>query len=125
MSKKEFRNWLWQEIDSRGMSQRDLSKKAKIKISPGAISHVLNGNRDPGPEFCRAIASALNYPPEYVFRKAGLLPDEKESDPQLAEANQLLSELPKEYQKQALQLIRFLHDTHVPPNTKKAESTSN
>lgn len=124
MSNNEFRNWLWRELDQRGMSQSDITRQSKIKISPGAISHVLNGTRDPGPEFCKAIASAFNYSPEYVFRKAGILPKEKNKTPTLEEANELMEQLPEEYQQQALAIIRFLHDTHTPKKAKKSKSSA-
>ncbi len=35
----------------------------------------MNKERAPGPEACSDIARALNYPPDLVFRKAGLLPE--------------------------------------------------
>jgi transcriptional regulator with XRE-family HTH domain len=124
MDDNDFQGWLWEELEKRGMSQRDITRKSKIKISPGAISHILSGTRDPGPEVCKAIASALNYPPEYVFRKAGILPEQEETDPKLAEANQLLKELPEEYRGQALSLIRFLHDNHVKLKPTSAESSA-
>ena len=122
MSNDNFRDWLWKELDQRGMSQSDITRQSKIKISPGAISHVLNGTRDPGPEFCKAIASAFNYSPEYVFRKAGILPKEKNKTPTLEEANELMEQLPEEYQQQALALIRFLHESHAPYDTQESES---
>lgn len=117
-----FSDWLYRELDLRNWSQRKLAQEAKI--SAGSISHVLNGNREPGPDLCRAIAKALDFPPDQVFRMAGLLPEEGETNDDLEQANHLLRELPAEYQTQALALIRFLHKTHVPNSHKKAKSSS-
>ncbi len=68
-----FADFLIQEIEIRGWNRANLARAAKV--SPTAISDVLNGHRDAGPDLCTAIADALGYPPDYVFRKAGLLPD--------------------------------------------------
>lgn len=118
-----FGSWVLQEIDQRGWSQSELARRAHA--SRGSISNIVTGKRDPGPEMCGALARAFNYPPEFVFIKAGLLPSKEEMDPTLAEANKLISELPAEYQTQALALIRFLHKTHLPNNPKKAKSSPN
>lgn len=54
-------------MEARNWSQRDLAKKAKI--SQGAISHVINGARQPGADFCLAIADAFGLPPAEVFQR--------------------------------------------------------
>ena len=120
---KKFSEWLRKEINNRNWTQAELAERSSVPSA--TISRIINNTRDPGPEIANKLAKALNYPPELLFRKAGLLPETKEYaiNPALDEANQLLNELPKEYQKQALQLIRFLHDTHVPYNAKKAKSS--
>lgn len=74
----EFSDWLSSQMSSRGMSQSDLARAAKV--SNTAISNVLTGTRSAGPEFCTAIANAFGYPPEVVFRAAGLLPHKPELD---------------------------------------------
>lgn len=120
-----FGNWIIQEIEERGWSQSELARRSHA--SRGSISNIVRGTRYPGPEMCNAIAKAFKYPPEYVFKKAGIIPPEKNStnktNPSLEEANQLLEELPEDYQKQALNLIRFLHKTYGPDNPKKARSS--
>lgn len=119
-----FANWVNEQLDDRKWSQAELARKAGI--SRATISKLLSYNEDqmPTAETLVSIARALRFPPEYVFRKAGILPVEPDDDPSLAEANQLLSELPEEYRKQALQLLRFLHDTHVPYAPESAHKTT-
>jgi len=74
-----FTAWLINELSVRGLSQSGLARKSKL--TSGAISHVISGSRKPGPDLCTAIANALNYPPDLVFRKAGLLPELDRADP--------------------------------------------
>lgn len=63
--------WVLNELDKRDWTPATLSKKSGI--NPGSLSHILNGSRNPGPDICTAIADALGYPQEQVFRAAGLL----------------------------------------------------
>lgn len=74
-----FIAWLIDELEFRGISQSELARRSSL--TSGAISHVISGSRQPGPDLCSAIAGALNYPPELVFRKAGLLPELDRTDP--------------------------------------------
>ena len=74
-----FIAWLINELDIRGISQSELARRSSL--TTGAISHVISGSRQPGPDLCTAVAKALYYPPDLVFRKAGLLPDLDHSDP--------------------------------------------
>ena len=69
----QFQEWLKSEMQQRGWSIAELGRRTHL--SAASISNVLNGMRNPGPDFCRAIARALGYPQEYVFRKAGLIDD--------------------------------------------------
>lgn len=65
--------WLKQELNKRGMTQAELSRRSGI--SPGHITKVLNGERGLGEQALRGIADAFHVPPDIVFRKAGLLPE--------------------------------------------------
>lgn len=109
-----FADWLLAVITERGVSRADLARLADV--SPTAISDVINGKRSAGSRLCLSIARALDLPPDLVFRKAGLLPQEKEVNETLEIANHLLAELPTEYQQEALELIRVLHERHAPYN---------
>jgi len=73
----DFSEWLENEIKKRGWTQSQLAQRGRIK--PNTVSRVLSRERNPGPEFCRAIARAFGYPQEYVFRKAGLINDPQPS----------------------------------------------
>ena len=68
----DLADWLREE-----MARRDVTAKAlagKMGVNPGTISRVLRGERQAGPDFCTALAWALNVPPDEVFRRAGLMP---------------------------------------------------
>jgi transcriptional regulator with XRE-family HTH domain len=87
-----FSEWLMNELNKREINQSELARLSGI--SRGAISHIINGVRQPGPEVCDAIAKALKLPPETVFRAAGLLPPKPEIDQKIEDLNHLLRELP-------------------------------
>ena len=67
-----FTAWLQDNMRRRNFSIRELARAANLSHS--AISNVLNSVRNPGPDFCIAVAQALRVPPEDVFRRAGILP---------------------------------------------------
>jgi len=104
----EFGEWLQEQLDSRGWHQARLARRSGI--SAGQIARVINDTRQPGPEFCRAIAKALELPEELVFRQAGLLSPEqrKEDPPTLAEWVALFRQSTPEKQEDLLTLARAL-----------------
>ena len=67
-----FADWIEQELKQRGWKPADLT--AAARLGAGTLSNILSEDRKPGPSVCLAIAQALDYPPEEVFRLAGLLP---------------------------------------------------
>jgi transcriptional regulator with XRE-family HTH domain len=72
MKSNEFSDWLSGEVETRGWSFRELSRRAGVSSS--AVSQVVTQTTFPGPSFCNGVARAFGLPPETVFRKAGLLP---------------------------------------------------
>ena len=76
---------------------------------PSVVSKVLSGDRNPGPDFCKALARALGYPQEYVFRKAGLLDDEPEPgyDPEAELLLHWFRALPPEEREEVLEYVQF------------------
>jgi len=101
-----FVEWLESQLTSRGWKRSELARRANV--TPTAISDVLNGRRSPGPELCNAIASGLKLPPEFVFRRAGLLPPAKE-ETEMGEVNRaMFGRLSKENQLRALEYMEFL-----------------
>ncbi len=79
----EFIEWLEQQLEEKRWSGAELARKAKV--SQAIVSLVLNGQRQPGPDFCEAVAGAFKIPSDVVFRKAGLLPPEPANDEQRQE----------------------------------------
>jgi len=100
-----FIKWLEAELRVRNWSQSDLARKARIR--PNTVSRVLSGERRPGPDFCRAVAGALGYPAEVVFRRAGLLPPRPEVDEEIEQAVYLLAQMTPAARREALAYIRF------------------
>lgn len=70
--------WLNSELRQRGMSHRELARRAEV--SGAMVSGVIAGDRNPGWDFCAAIAVPLGKPPLELFRLAGLLPEESHGE---------------------------------------------
>lgn len=101
---ESFITWLEAELLERDWRLADLARKANL--DSGSISRILSGTRKPGPEVCVAIARALNYPPEVIFRLAGLLPPDPGVDPEEKEVLHLFRHLRPEQRKLVLEAMR-------------------
>jgi transcriptional regulator with XRE-family HTH domain len=101
---ESFITWLEAELIERDWRLADLARKANLDT--GSISRILSGTRKPGPEVCVAIARALNYPPEVIFRLAGLLPPDPGVDPEEKEVVHLFRQLGAEQRKLVLEAMR-------------------
>jgi transcriptional regulator with XRE-family HTH domain len=108
MDKINFIKWLETELKERNWGPSNLAKAAGVY--PATISKILNQERQIGPEVCVAIADALDYPPEHVFRVAGLLPPSKDKSLTLDETDLLHAwrRLSPDEQKLTLIMIRAL-----------------
>jgi transcriptional regulator with XRE-family HTH domain len=89
----DFVRWLKGEMKARGWSQAELARRAGV--TRGAIGNVLRGDRGPGRDLLIAIAGALNYPPETVFREAQFFPETGE-DPRFEILRHLLMQMSEE-----------------------------
>lgn len=78
-----FSEWVRKQIETRHWTQSKLAKQAGVSRS--AINNLLNGNRKPGDEMCKALANAFKLPPEDLFRRAGILPPKTLDVPKVAE----------------------------------------
>lgn len=78
MNENGFITWLDEELAQRNWRPADLARASGIASS--SLSHIYAGTRNIGPEIATAIATALDLSPEYVFRKAGLLPEARAPD---------------------------------------------
>ncbi|MBN1887667.1 MAG: response regulator [Thermoflexales bacterium] len=66
-----FLNWLNDELQERGWSMRELSRRMGFSVS--TVSRVLNGEQNPSGDFCQGLADAFNVPVNRVLWQAGLL----------------------------------------------------
>ena len=78
-----FSDWLQSELDKRQWSQAELAYSAGI--SRAVINKLLNKRTYPQPDTLQAIARALKIPVESIYRVAGLLPEESETEAFTAE----------------------------------------
>jgi transcriptional regulator with XRE-family HTH domain len=104
-----FPDWLQSELNKRSWSQADLAYSAGI--SRAVVNKLLNRKTYPQPDTLQAIARAFKIPVETVYRAAGLLPQETETDSFTAEIVHKLNLIksPKR-RKTALQLLKALID---------------
>jgi transcriptional regulator with XRE-family HTH domain len=70
---ENFPEWVQAELDKRGWSRLEASRRAEVSAS--MFDKVINGYANPGPDFCTGVARAFSMPVETVFRHAGLLPE--------------------------------------------------
>lgn len=101
-----FSDWLQAELNSRDWSQSDLGRAAGL--GRGSVSNLINNVRKPGPEICQSIARALGYPPEIVYRAAGILPPEIKQNELRRRINYMLDKLPEYEVENVGRYIEFL-----------------
>lgn len=97
MAPLQFPEWLQEQLDSRGWDQAKLAKRSGL--TRGAISHVLNGDRQAGVDFCIAMARAFGIAREEVFKVRGWLLQQPspvisvDANPRLVEMAEAVQEL--------------------------------
>ncbi len=102
--KTNFINWLIDEMNQRGWSNSELARQADLV--PSTVSTVISGKYNPGFDFCLGIAKAFDYPPDYVLRRAGLLPAAPaEDDPRYQQLLETAKNLSREELENALQYL--------------------
>lgn len=104
--------WLNSELRQRGMSHRELARRADV--SGAMVSGVIAGDRNPGWDFCAAIAKPLGKPPLELFRLAGLLPEESHGEDEPALLHHYRQLTPPN-QRAALAMLRGLAGQPSPP----------
>ena len=103
----DFAEWLIKELRNRGWTQADLARESGL--TSGGIAHLVNRTRNPTAESCKVIARALRYPPEIVFRAAGLLPPKPAADAIIEQAEHIINGYKSpETKNRALAYLEFL-----------------
>lgn len=100
-----FASWLLKELEDRRWSQADLSRESKVSASQ--ITRVINGRRGLGKDSLTAIADALGYPPDVVFRVANFLPPAVNIDEDIEQIIHEVEKLPKADKEEVLAFIRM------------------
>lgn len=105
----KLRAWLSEELKQRQWSHRELARQSGLSNS--LVSKTLSGKMNPSIAFCYKVAQALEYPPEFVLKLAGILPpaspDSASNDSALQELIELAKRLPPEDQAEILEYVRF------------------
>jgi transcriptional regulator with XRE-family HTH domain len=108
MSRELFAKWLQDEMQSRGWDQSDLMRHANL--TTGVVSRILSLEREPSPKTLRAIARAMQVPPEDVFRRAGLLPRSTAMPDGAEELLQYFRSAGEEDRRRMLRVVRALYE---------------
>ncbi len=107
-SREKFAEWLFHQLEDRGWSQSELSRRSGI--ARPHISRIITGERAPGLDFYRKIAWALRIPLCDVLAAAGEIPSAPDHDPDLAFLTERLMRLPEARRARAYELIHALLD---------------
>lgn len=86
-----FGQWLLEECKTREITQSDLSLRAGLNRS--TVSLVARGYQKPRVTTCLALAGALDLPPEYVLRQAGLMSIDNDAPVVPPELRDLVAEI--------------------------------
>ena len=105
VSKQNFGKWLTQERDARGWSQADLARRSGL--GRALICKAENGVSFPHFKTLLLFAAAFQYSPVYMFRVAGLLPEDSEDDARIANWRYLLSQLTPEEEEELRHLAEW------------------
>jgi transcriptional regulator with XRE-family HTH domain len=102
-----FVEWLNGELARRGWTREELARRAHIS-SPG-LTHIMNRQRNLGPEMARHIAKALQISQVEVFQRARLI-DETINEDAFAERDiqRLLSEMDPEQRRIAISVLEAI-----------------
>lgn len=100
----KFSDWLLAEMEGRDFTQADIARKGGV--SAPQISHILSGERQPGPKVVKAIARALEIPETEVLIQAGLMSRPPGYNPEVEELVSLIMTLPPDDREEILMLAR-------------------
>ena len=99
-----FIAWLDAELAQRRWSYHQLARRSGLSHS--MLSRVRRGGA-PGWSLCRAVAAALDLPPEQVLRQAGLLPPVSPEQAEYEAFRHLLAQLSGEDRQELLEIARL------------------
>jgi len=111
----DFIDWLTAEMARLNVWNNELARR--MEVSSSYVSDMLTRKRTPHYEFCIGVARALQYQPVIVLRRAGLIPEDTESEESVlvAEGKALLESLSPPLQPLALALLRDLKSFDTQP----------
>jgi len=104
-NRQDLSNWLQAELQNRDWSQSELARASGLHRA--IISKIILQGSDPKPETLEAIAKALKFPPEQVYRVAGILPPAPNVDEEIEQIVHETSKLSKDDQREILAFIRM------------------
>lgn len=105
MTSQSFINWLQKNMKAQGIFPADVARRGKI--SEGALSKILNGDRRPSADTIAAIADSLGVSRAEAFFAAGYIERLGNNSPAVDELALRIEKLPPDQKK----LVDALIDT--------------
>lgn len=101
----KFSDWLLKQMESRGWTQAELARRAKIhrQVVSGYINVKVS---KPDEEILSKIALGLGLPDSAVFQAAGIMKNETPETKTIKEIKYLIEGLPEEDQTDVIEYIR-------------------
>jgi transcriptional regulator with XRE-family HTH domain len=106
---EEFGAWLRDELGRRGWDHVELARRGGVSRSH--ISRLASGERLPGPDTAQAIARGFRIPVDEVYRRAGLLPEQRDEVPETEQMRFYLERLPEDERRRLVIIARALYET--------------
>lgn len=103
-----FTEWIQQQLDERDWKRSVLARQAGI--SESTLSNIMNGNRNAGMDAIVSIAKGFKLPPEIALRKAGIIPDVPDDDPQVKQIVDLARNLSPQKRREAASYLLWLFE---------------
>lgn len=102
----ELKNWVRQEKEKSGLTNREIAKKAGIAHS--SVSRAMHPDEIIGAETCVRLAKVFNYPPAEVLEMAEILKPTQPADKQTRRLLHLFDQLPDDKKEQVMQYVQFI-----------------
>jgi transcriptional regulator with XRE-family HTH domain len=103
---KELIDWVDRQLKIKGISQRELAKKAKVSHS--LISNAMRGERSVTWDFCKAVSRGLNEPIWSVLILAGFLDDIPQKVAQSEEIRSLVLKFEELSPQNRIDVIKYI-----------------
>ena len=101
-----FGAWLLSTMEREHVSQKQLADL--VGVTPGHVSHLVTGRREPTKELIGKICHALHVPPEQGLRAAGAIPERSPEDEAVEEFKEIYNEMSPDERRAYMEIGRAM-----------------